>query len=164
MQLRNRNKPIGFYAEVKKSTIEENNSSQSSEIRRPLEMGELIRRISFLIIKQIKKPKSQITIRLDISNKLKMYFQKKYNLTKRFQHIPNFLNEDIRTSISTNDNVRNEIISETFKIKFANEKKLKFTENDKEIVMTYPPEIVIDFKKKRKFTINQNMRNLLNNI
>lgn len=164
MQLRSRNKPIGFYSEKKISETEKNNTPVSNEIKRPLEMDELILNISYIISKQIKKPKSHITLRLDISKKVEKYLQIKYNITKRFQHIPSLLNENIRTTMPTNEQVYNEIILESFKIKFANEKKNKFTEDNKRIILTRGPQVVIEFKKKRIFKLNQNMRNMLNNI
>lgn len=164
MQLRSNYRSIGYYTEKEIPEDVENQSCQINELKRPLEMDLLIGNISFLITKQLKKPKSIITLRLDITNKTRNFLEKKYNLTKRFKHIPDFFNENIRTSLSTNEQIRNEIIKETFKIKFANERKFKFIENNKENFLTYGPQVVIELKKKRIFNINQNMRNMLNNI
>ena len=132
MQLRSNYRSIGYYTEKEIPEDVENQSCQINELKRPLEMDLLIGNISFLITKQLKKPKSIITLRLDITNKTRNFLEKKYNLTKRFKHIPDFFNENIRTSLSTNEQIRNEIIKETFKIKFANERKFKFIENNKE--------------------------------
>ena len=66
--------------------------------------------------------------------------------------------------MSSNEQVRNEIILDSFKIKFANEKKIKFTEVYIEKFLKYGPQIVIEFKKKRIFKMNQNLRDLLDYI
>ena len=106
MQLRSNYRSIGYYTEKEIPEDVENQSCQINELKRPLEMDLLIGNISFLITKQLKKPKSIITLRLDVTNKTRNFLEKKYNLTKRFKHIPDFFNENIRTSLSTNEQIQ----------------------------------------------------------
>ena len=163
MELRSKKKAAGYYAEYEEIT-NEISIEQLNAVKRPLEMNQLIQNISFLITKQLKKPKSIINLRLDITNKTRKFLEKQYKLTKRFQYIPDFLNEKIIFSLSTSESIRYEIIKDTFKIKFANQKTLKFKENNKEIKIIYGAQIVIELRKNRVVTMNESMRNMLNNL
>ena len=166
MNLRPRNGQQGFYTE---RNLQEKNKINSviaieksnKNLRKPRGFNQVIENLSCLISKKIIKANSHINIRLDLRDDETKYIAERYNVTKRYKYIPDFLTENIPITFETSLNNKHIIDKEGFMIKFSNDRKGKQIINNKEIIFRHSPQLVVEFRKRTVLEVNQFYREIL---